>query len=90
MVSFCSVITRQALFLAYYLTKFNNFSVPPIYFLYFKKTNFERMADGMGELCHIANNSALLGNICDFMFHLLMKIIILFCVLIFLIKAAYQ
>jgi len=48
------------------------------------------MADGMGELHNIARNSALLGNICDFMFHLLLKIIILFCVLIFFIKAAYQ
>jgi hypothetical protein len=54
------------------------------------KTNFERMAHGTGELHNIASNSALLGNICDFMFHLLLKIIILFWVLIFFIKAAYQ
>jgi hypothetical protein len=44
------------------------------------------MPDGAGELHNIASNSALLGKICDFKLLLLLKIIILFCVLIFLLR----
>jgi len=80
MVSLCSVITGcRTLSLTHYLTKFNNFSAPSIYFLYKKKkTNFERMADSAGELHNIASNSALLVKICDFMLLLLLEIIIFF------------